>query len=206
MKRIFVGSVCFILSILCLAGCGQKAAPEPSSAAAQGQAKPVQKTLSEEEMTTLKPLLDAVAACAEKEFKQVPDPATAAMVVYALVNSDVYTEADGERTQTWVSDALLEKIYTDCFENTKTPLDFSSFSLMERKDNGYTFSPSDTGQGAKIETLSSEKTNNDTYQIKVNIKSYDDLELSGTGKFIVRKNKNSKFGFCIVSWEYVWNA
>ena len=141
-----------------------------------------------------------------KEFKQVPDPATAAMVVYALVNSDVYTEADGERTQTWVSDALLEKIYTDCFENTKTPLDFSSFSLMERKDNGYAFSPSDTGQGAKIETLSSEKTNNDTYQIKVNIKSYDDLELSGTGKFIVRRNKNSKFGFCIVSWEYVWNA
>ena len=87
MKRIFVGSVCFILSILCLAGCGQKAAPEPSSAAAQGQAKPVQKTLSEEEMTTLKPLLDAVAACAEKEFKQVPDPATAAMVVYALAVS-----------------------------------------------------------------------------------------------------------------------
>lgn len=206
MKRIFVGSVCFVLSILCLAGCGQKAAPEPSSAAAQGQAKPVQKTLSEEEMTTLKPLLGCSGGLCGKGIQTGAGPATAAMVVYALVNSDVYTEADGERTQTWVSDALLEKIYTDCFENTKTPLDFSSFSLMERKDNGYAFSPSDTGQGAKIETLSSEKTNNDTYQIKVNIKSYDDLELSGTGKFIVRKNKNSKFGFCIVSWEYVWNA
>ncbi|MFR6344433.1 MAG: hypothetical protein ACLUO4_06330 [Christensenellales bacterium] len=75
MKRIFVGSVCFILSMLCLAGCGQKAEPEPSSAAAQGQVKPAQETLSEEEMIMLKPLLDAVAACAEKEFKQVPDRA-----------------------------------------------------------------------------------------------------------------------------------
>lgn len=213
MKKPFALLVSILLGMTLLSGCGASpAAPQQSAAAAQGgvaapTASAQPEALTQEELKTLEPLFNIVASCTGQDgLREAPTCEDASIVVYNMINYDVYTSQDGDRTDSWVSDALLEKVYHDCFADTSAALDYSTYAIMRKKDNGYEFDHSDMGEGPEITVTGSEHGSGNEYEVSVSLKSFEDMDLSGTGTFVLEKNAESKFGYSLKSWQYVWNA
>lgn len=207
MKKSFALIICMLLGLAVLAGCGgQTAQPVESAAAAQGGATVQQKELTEQELQTLEPLFRIVMGCSENGFSGQPDAKTASIVVYNMINYDIFTAEDGDRTDDWVSDAMLQKIYEDCFTDHATPLDFSSYTIMSRKDEGYNWKHSDMGLTPEATVTDSKGIGNDEYEVHVSLRYPEDTELTGTGTFVIHKKEDGKFGYTLSAWEYTWNA
>ncbi len=144
--------------------------------------------------------------CSENGFSGQPDAKTASIVVYNMINYDIFTAEDGDRTDDWVSDAMLQKIYEDCFTDHATPLDFSSYTIMSRKDEGYNWEHSDMGLTPEATVTDSKGIGNDEYEVHVSLRYPEDTELTGTGTFVIHKKEDGKFGYTLSAWEYTWNA
>ena len=180
MKKSFALMICLLLGLAMLAGCGgQTAQPIESAAAAQGEAAVPQKDLTEQELQALEPLFHIAMGCSDG-FSGQPDAKTASIVVYNMLNYDIFTDEDGNRTEDWVSDALLEKVYADCFTEHAAALDFSTYEIMSRKEDGYTLQHSDMGLTPEATVLDSKGIGNDEYEVHVSLKYPEDTELTGT--------------------------
>lgn len=207
MKKSFALVICLMMGLAVLAGCGgQTAKPVESAAAAQGGATVPQRDLTEQELQTLEPLFRIVMGCSENGFSGQPDVKTASIVVYNMLNYDIFTAEDGNRTDDWVSDALLEKVYADCFTDHAAALDFSSYEIMSRKDDGYTLEHSDMGLTPEATVTDSKGIGNEEYEVHVSLRYPEDTELTGTGTFVIHKKEDGKFGYTLSAWEYTWNA
>ena len=123
-----------------------------------------------------------------------------------MLNYDIFTDEDGNRTEDWVSDALLEKVYEDCFTEHAAALDFSTYEIMSRKEDGYTLQHSDMGLTPEATVLDSKGIGNDEYEVHVSLKYPEDTELTGTGTFVIHKKEDGKFGYTLSAWDYTWNA
>ncbi len=206
MKKSFALMICLLLGLAVLAGCGgQTAQPIESAAAAQGEAAVPQKDLTEQELQALEPLFHIAMGCSDG-FSGQPDAKTASIVVYNMLNYDIFTDEDGNRTEDWVSDALLEKVYEDCFTEHAAALDFSTYEIMSRKEDGYTLQHSDMGLTPEATVLDSKGIGNDEYEVHVSLKYPEDTELTGTGTFVIHKKEDGKFGYTLSAWDYTWNA
>ncbi len=205
MKKSVAICLCLLLAGLMMAGCGQKpqTTASPSPSAGETNADEGLGVLTGAQKDAVYPLLYVVQNCSDKGFTGDPPDETAALVVYNMVNYAYYTSSDGNMTEDWISNDLLRKIYGDCFTEGNVP-SLNQYALMEKKDDGYSYSLSDMAENYKM-TLDNATTQADgKVKVTVTLSSYEEDDQTGAGTFLLVPKSDSKFGFSVYSFTFTF--